>query len=161
MSGKRNASRAAVVGAYLLLGMGLLAFGPGCGGETDDPAGEGGSALGGSGGAGDGGTGDGGSGGSPRTDPLCPDFGGGAEPVIDWAGFAHPLMQRECLSCHSSSLTGARRNKAPVGMNYDTEDDLRKHEAKVMSQIRAGKMPRNRPRLENCIVEALELFFDN
>lgn len=89
---------------------------------------------------------------------------GGEHPLCDvaptWEDFAQPFVQQQCLSCHSTSRTGLGRSGAPVGMNFDTEGDLRRHGDKSLSEVRAGKMPKDK-KLDACYADQLEAFLLN
>jgi len=52
--------------------------------------------------------------------------------------FGTAFMQTYCLSCHSASLTGAARQDAPVGVNYDTLEDVRRQSALIDIHAAAG-----------------------
>lgn len=82
--------------------------------------------------------------------PLCD-----VEPT--WEDFAQPFVQQQCLSCHSRGRTGLGRSGAPVGVDFDSEADLRKHGDKSLSDVRAGKMPKDK-RLDPCYADQLEAF---
>lgn len=158
-------------GLRLLLAASLIVVAIGCGGTEDDGGGGTGGTAGSGGSAGQGGTGGtggtggeagqggsggtggtGGTGGSSSSDPLCDQ-----EPT--WEAFAQPLVQRDCLSCHSINVTGAARQRAPVGVNFDTEADLRGFETRVLREVRSGAMPPGNPE-DDCVVTKLEAFFN-
>src|SRR6266540_3378809 len=44
-----------------------------------------------------------------------------------FATFAGPLLQTYCTRCHSTTRTGADRNGAPIGYNWDDEASVRTH----------------------------------
>ncbi len=143
-----------------------LAFVAACGGSVEDEPDGGGGGTGGIGGTGgtgatggDGGSGAsggsggaGGSGGTQHANPLC-----NAEPTYD--DFAAPLVEEHCLRCHSVDRTGFGRNGAPVGVNFDTEADLLRHENAIKTQVLSGTMPPNEP-LEECLRVSLGAYFD-
>ena len=41
--------------------------------------------------------------------------------TLTYEGFAAPFMEAYCTRCHSSELTGAARNGAPLGHDFDSE----------------------------------------
>lgn len=41
--------------------------------------------------------------------------------------FGGSFMRQYCTRCHSSTLSGAARNEAPVAMDFDTTEGVRKH----------------------------------
>ena len=45
----------------------------------------------------------------------CPDA-----QTLDWENFGETFATDYCTSCHSASLTGAARNGAPAGVDYDS-----------------------------------------
>ncbi len=46
-----------------------------------------------------------------------------------------------CTNCHSSQLTGAARNAAPVGTDYDTYDLAKPNAQKIYDRVADGTMP--------------------
>ncbi len=74
--------------------------------------------------------------------PACDD--GGSD--IDCATATVPKFTEmtawdKCTSCHSSKLTGAARNAAPEGINYDNFTDARVNANAAMSEVEEGAMP--------------------
>ncbi len=64
-----------------------------------------------------------------------------------FATFAGPLLQQYCTRCHSSTLTGAARNGAPVGFNWNDEASVRTHLIEMRNAIGvANFMPPSAPR---------------
>ncbi|MBK6688073.1 MAG: hypothetical protein IPG45_26595 [Deltaproteobacteria bacterium] len=51
------------------------------------------------------------------------------------------VVTQRCSSCHSSTLTGAARQNAPVGVDYDTLAGIRANTTKGYEQASAGTMP--------------------
>jgi uncharacterized membrane protein len=49
----------------------------------------------------------------------------------------------KCTNCHASTLTGAARNSAPEGQNYDTYDLAKAQASKIATRLRdtANPMP--------------------
>jgi uncharacterized membrane protein len=47
----------------------------------------------------------------------------------------------KCTNCHSSALTGAARNAAPVGTDYDTYDLAKPNAQKIFDRVSDGTMP--------------------
>lgn len=164
-------SRAAMLVACLSVGVA-------CGSTTDDdgPGGSGGAIGGGNAGnggaAGSGGTGGdgtGGTGGAAGSGGVGGTGGAGGSPLHDnplcnvaptYADFAAPLMEGNCLGCHSASRRGFARGGAPLGVDFDTEADLARHESAMLREIRSGKMPPTDP-LEDCLVDQLEAYFQS
>jgi uncharacterized membrane protein len=50
------------------------------------------------------------------TGAVCP-----SGSTLTYDGFARPFMTAYCTRCHSSTLSGAARNGAPAGHDFDTE----------------------------------------
>jgi hypothetical protein len=97
-----------------------------------------------------GGGGDGGGGGG-STDTTCPPGG----TTLTAQNFGQPFLQSYCTRCHSSTLSGAQRNGAPPGLDWDMLEVVRAH-ADEMNE-RAGvtngnvntSMPPSAPRPTN------------
>src|SRR5687768_11218954 len=49
------------------------------------------------------------------TGSVCP-----AGSTLTYESFGQDFMTRYCVRCHSSQLTGAARNDAPLGHDFDT-----------------------------------------
>jgi hypothetical protein len=81
----------------------------------------------------------------PLTAPLTtPDGGAGGD---TWASFAQGFFASNCTRCHSSTLTGAARNGAPDGYNWDDETAVRAHLDNIRSAVGVGNfMPPSDPR---------------
>lgn len=47
----------------------------------------------------------------------------------------------KCTNCHSSTLTGAARNAAPVGTDYDTYALAKPNAQKIHDRVSDGTMP--------------------
>lgn len=50
---------------------------------------------------------------------------------LSYENFGASFMDNYCTDCHSSSLTGADRQSATVGIDFDTHDDVRNQSASV------------------------------
>ena len=80
--------------------------------------------------------------------PAC-DEGGDEEegPNVECATATVPKFSEmgaawsKCTACHSATLTGAARQAAPVGINFDNFADARTHAQKAMSEVYEGEMP--------------------
>lgn len=53
----------------------------------------------------------------------------------NFANFAGPLFATYCTRCHSTQLSGAARNGAPTGFNWDDEASVRAHLAEIRNAI--------------------------
>jgi cytochrome c5 len=80
----------------------------------------------------------------PLTSPLTtPDGGAGGD---TWASFAQGFFASYCTRCHSSTLTGAARNGAPDGYDWDLESAVRSHLDVIRSAVGVGNfMPPSAP----------------
>lgn len=47
----------------------------------------------------------------------------------------------KCTNCHASYNTGAHRNAAPVGVDFDTFEGAKAHRVKIKHRIEDGTMP--------------------
>lgn len=65
----------------------------------------------------------------------CPDGS-----TVDWAEVS-VLFDEHCISCHSTSLTGADRQNAPAGYDYDTYDVAIEHPTMSWTEVKLGHMP--------------------
>jgi uncharacterized membrane protein len=50
-------------------------------------------------------------------------------------------LSSNCVACHSSSLTGAQRQGAPSGIDYDSYASAAANASEGLEQISAGFMP--------------------
>lgn len=64
-----------------------------------------------------------------------------------YPGFAAPLLQQYCTRCHATTLSGAARSGAPVGLDWDDEATVRQHLAAIRRAIGVRNfMPPSEPR---------------
>ena len=91
--------------------------------------------------------------GSDDGDAACEPFEGEqAEPgdPIDgdtFATFASGFFTTYCTRCHSTTRSGADRNGAPTGYNWDEEASVRAHLAEIRSVVGVSFfMPLNDPK---------------
>lgn len=64
-----------------------------------------------------------------------------------FATFAAPLFQSFCTRCHSMALSGAARNGAPTGFDWDSEASVRAHLPEIRNAIGVlNFMPPSDPR---------------
>lgn len=104
---------------------------PACGGGDDDDnaANAGRSGTGGSGGS---------AGAPPSKGPVtegCP-----TDSELTYENFGAPFLLSWCNGCHSSSLPEDSRQKAPLGIDFDTIDKVRAHSARISARG-AGDAP--------------------
>lgn len=67
------------------------------------------------------------------TGATCP---GADAPTAQSFGTA--FMRTYCLGCHSASVTGAARQAAPVGVDFDTLEDVRRQASRIDLHAAAG-----------------------
>jgi len=81
----------------------------------------------------------------PWMAPLTtPDGGAGGD---TWANYAQPFFAMYCTRCHASTLSGAARNGALDGYNWDDETSVRAHLDAIRSAVGVGNfMPPSDPR---------------
>lgn len=63
----------------------------------------------------------------------CPDA-----QTLDWENFGETFVTDYCTSCHSTSLTGAARNGAPTGIDYDSATAVRANAEGMDTHAAAG-----------------------
>lgn len=95
--------------------------------------------------------GDGGDGGElingcpPHRDPLAQP----GDPIDGdtYDTFALPLFTNYCLRCHSTTLSGAARNGAPLGYDWDDPASVRTHRGEMRNAVGVMNfMPPSAPR---------------
>jgi hypothetical protein len=63
-------------------------------------------------------------------------------PALSYESFAGPFFLDWCTGCHSSALKEGERQKAPLEINFDTLDDIRKHKDEILVlSVHNKKMP--------------------
>ena len=78
--------------------------------------------------------GGGGGAGNDNTTAPCTD--------LTYANFAADFMATNCTSCHSSELTGADRQEAPDGINFDTLEGVMAQLERIrVRAVEDGTMP--------------------
>ncbi len=80
----------------------------------------------------------------PLTAPLATaDGGAGGD---SWATYASGFFASYCTRCHSSALTGAARNGAPDGYDWDDQATVRAHLAMIRDSVGVSNfMPLSAP----------------
>ncbi len=85
--------------------------------------------------------------GGSATGATCPSSGAPSA-----QNFGTAFLETHCLSCHSKSLTGAARQGATEGVDFDTLSDVRRQAALIDTHAAAGPNatntempPANRP----------------
>lgn len=69
----------------------------------------------------------------PLTNPVTtPDGGAGGD---TWSNYAQGFFQMWCTRCHSSTLSGAARNGAPDGYNWDEQATVNGHLAEIRDAV--------------------------
>jgi uncharacterized membrane protein len=86
--------------------------------------------------------------GEQPTGSTCPTTGS----TLNYQNFGQSFMTNHCTRCHGSGVTGANRQEAPIGINFDTVEGVRAHRARIDSHAAAGPdaintlMPPSEPR---------------
>jgi len=70
--------------------------------------------------------------------------------VVTYDGQIKDFLTSYCTRCHSSQLSGADRNGAPVGRNWDTYAGIEPFASLANSRIQAGTMPPTAPKPDAC-----------
>ena len=83
---------------------------------------------------------------SPCEDPAVP----------TWHSFAQGYVRTWCVGCHTASLTGAERQGAPEGLDFDTWSEV--HEARDRITARATGESPDMPPLGGIAREQVDLF---
>jgi mono/diheme cytochrome c family protein len=60
---------------------------------------------------------------------------------VTWCNDIQPLMARFCTSCHDSARSGAARQAAPVGIDYDIYSLASANAARASQVLQTGYMP--------------------
>ncbi len=77
------------------------------------------------------------SGDSDARDAVCK-----SEAALTYDNFAGPFLLDWCTGCHSSVLSEGERQEAPVQINFDTLEDIRKHQPRIMERaVHLQNMP--------------------
>lgn len=69
----------------------------------------------------------------------APDLPAGT--VVSWCRDARPVLERWCIGCHASTRSGAARNGAPAGVDYDTYALASANADRGLARMQAGSMP--------------------
>jgi uncharacterized membrane protein len=69
-----------------------------------------------------------------QTGAICPPSGS----ALRYQTFGQGFMSSYCTRCHSSTVTGASRQSAPVGIDFDTLAGIRAHLAAIDAHAAAG-----------------------
>jgi uncharacterized membrane protein len=52
-----------------------------------------------------------------------------------------PILDRSCIGCHATTVSGADREGAPIGVDYDTYELAKATATEANDRIQAGTMP--------------------
>jgi uncharacterized membrane protein len=58
--------------------------------------------------------------------------------TLNYQNFGQSFMTTFCTRCHGSGVTGAQRQDAPIGLDYDSVQGVRAHLAEIDSHAAAG-----------------------
>ncbi len=53
---------------------------------------------------------------------------------LTYETFADGFVRNNCRGCHSAELTGDARHDAPRRMNFDSLEDIREHEDRILAR---------------------------
>lgn len=70
---------------------------------------------------------------SPIPGRACPDGS-----PLTYQSFGAPFFESYCTGCHSSKVTGDKRQKAPPGVDFDTLAGIRAHAARIYARAGDG-----------------------
>jgi uncharacterized membrane protein len=73
-------------------------------------------------------------------DPPPPDPDACETSYLSYSNFGEPFALDWCRGCHSSSVPQGMRQKAPMGVNFDTQDDVVRWKERIAIRA-AGPMP--------------------
>jgi uncharacterized membrane protein len=85
-------------------------------------------------------------------------------PTVDCATATVPtfanvtVFSTVCTGCHASTKTGAARNLAPVGLDFDTFASAQPHARKAVSEVYTGAMPPNGANADLTEAQKTELY---
>ena len=79
------------------------------------------------------------------SEPVGPASGAVCPPTqtLTYENFGRDFMQKNCLRCHSSSVTGAARAGAPSDHNFDTLDEIQGLREHIDQRAGAGPAATN------------------
>jgi uncharacterized membrane protein len=69
------------------------------------------------------------------------DAEGPCSPYVTWATVGEPYVRTWCASCHAADLHGPDRAGAPLGVDFDTLDDVRSRADRVSQRVTDDTMP--------------------
>ena len=76
---------------------------------------------------------------------ACGDPGPGPMPdasgPVTWCGDTRPIFAARCNGCHATTRTGADRQGAPTGVNFDTYAAAAASADAAKQMVLAGEMP--------------------
>jgi mono/diheme cytochrome c family protein len=61
--------------------------------------------------------------------------------MVNFIADVQPIVQTNCLGCHSFSISGGDRNGAPVAINFDTYENVVSNADRANARIQSGTMP--------------------
>jgi hypothetical protein len=66
---------------------------------------------------------------------------GGVDGEVTYGNQIGPLLEANCVPCHDSAKSGAERNGAPLGVDFDNYTDAKNSALGANTRIQAGTMP--------------------
>ena len=67
--------------------------------------------------------------------------GDGSATAVSYAADVKPILDLYCIGCHSSQVSGAARNGAPLPVNFDSYEAAAANAGIANSRIQSGSMP--------------------
>ena len=64
--------------------------------------------------------------------------------TLTYESFGQDFMAKYCTSCHAATVTGAARQGAPEGFDFDTVEGVRDHADEIDEHAGIGPMAENR-----------------
>lgn len=76
----------------------------------------------------------------PDDPPAPPDPDTCETSYLTYGNFGEPFALDWCRGCHSSAIPAGMRQKAPMGVNFDTQEDITHWRERIL-MVAAGSQP--------------------
>lgn len=63
------------------------------------------------------------------------------DPLLTWETVGDPFVRTWCTSCHSSALAEEHRQGAPVGVDFDSYDNVIAYAARIEARVTSDDAP--------------------